>query len=341
VQAVTANKAAAVARSAAARLAAMVEPDGRFTYRYFRDDPSFVNTMYSEVRHVAAVWALIDFERQGWAIPGLAEAIDRAAGFMTASLFRPYGSADALCVHDEGFIKLAGSAVGVAASIRLHRRSGDADHLDRAARLARYVELQRLPDGDFVQVRTAGPISEPHPLRAEPFMGQGVFALALAAEATGESRWLDQALDSARKLAGRGHGIGALAHWMAYALEALVCIRREPWLVDYGARMARSMIDDEASRRDGTSTPIACQTEGLLAYARLRAALGGDADPSVEAVMKRIAGNLRRQLAFHDPSGGFVHSHDKQEVRIDYVMHNGLGFLGYARLAAGSRGGRR
>jgi len=61
----------------------------------------------------------------------------------------------------------------------------------------------------------------------------------------------------------------------------------------------------------------------------LRAA--GD-EGAAARLLKRVAGNLRRQLRFYDASGAFVHSHAKPEVRIDYIMHNAIGFLGYARL---------
>jgi hypothetical protein len=322
----------AVARAGTARLAAMVEPDGRFLYRYFPDDPSFVNIHYGEVRHVAAVWGLIDFEREGWAIPGLAGAIDRAADFMIKRLFRPYGGTDTLCVIDEGFVKLGGSAMGVAASLALYARSGDAAHIERAVRLVRFVESQRLPNGEFVQILVPGPISKPHPLRAAEFTGQPVLALALAAEATGEGRWLDIALDSTGKLAARNHGVGSLTHWMEYALEALVRIHREEWLIDYAARLAAWMLSDEATRRGREATPLACQTEGLLAYARILSALGEERDPGLAVVLRRVADNLRRQLRFFEADGGFLRSRELREVRIDYIMHNVLGFLGYARL---------
>jgi hypothetical protein len=332
VQIVTPAKAAAVARAATARLAAMVEPDGRFLYRYYPDNPAFVNDRYGEVRHVASVWAMIDFEREGWPIAGLSEAIDRAADFMHKRLFRPYGATDTLCVIDEGFVKLGGSAMGVAAELALYGRSGDPTLLERADRLARFVESQSLDNGEFVQVRIPGPLSAPHPMRAAEFTGQPVLALALMAETTGEGRWLDLALKQTAKLAERGHGVGSMTHWMVYALEVMVRIRRQQWLIDYAARLAAWMLSDEATRRSREATPLACQTEGLLAYARILDALGEDGEPSLDDVLKQIGRNLRRQLRFFHTDGGFFRSLDVREVRIDYIDHHVIGFLGYARL---------
>ena len=132
MQIVTPAKAMAVARAGIARLVAMVQPDGRFIYRYFPDDPSFNNVHYGEVRHVVAVWALVDYEREGLPIEGLSEAIDRAADFMHQRLFRAYGATDTLCVIDEGFVKLGGSAMGVAAELALFERTGDPALVARA-----------------------------------------------------------------------------------------------------------------------------------------------------------------------------------------------------------------
>ena len=337
MQLVTPAKATAVARAGTAKLAAMVRPDGSFVYRYLIDNPDATDAKYGEVRHIGAVFALIDFEREGWPIPGLGAAIDRAAGFMVNRLFQTYGKTDMLCVVDEGYVKLGGSALGVAASLALFARSGDASHLERTVRLARFVELQRLPSGEFVQVVVPGKVSTRHPMRAEEYTGQPILALALAAEATGETRWLDIALDSTRKLAARDHGKTLLVHWMAYALEALIRIHREPWLVDYAARLAGWMLADKAIPLGREATPLACQTEGLLAYARMLDALGEEGDPSLDVVLKRVGNNLRRQLRFFQPDGGFLRSLEVREVRIDYLMHHVIGFLSYARTYARAR----
>ena len=141
-----------------------------------------------------------------------------------------------------------------------------------------------------------------------------MLALALMSEATGDDYWLDIAHQHTAKLAARGHGIGSLTHWMVYALEAMVRVRREPWLIDYAARLAAWMLTDEATRQSREATPLACQTEGLLAYARMLVALGEDGDPSLDAVLKQVGRNLRRQMRFFHTDGGFFRSLDIREV---------------------------
>ena len=253
---------------------------------------------------------------------------------MVAKIFRPFGATDTLCVVDEGFIKLGGSAQGVAASLRLYRRSGDLAHVERAVRLARFIVLQRRPDGDFDHILIPGPIAKQHPTRADLFTGQALFALALLSEPTGDPSWRKLALDSMDQLAKRDFAIGTQAHWMLYALEVLLRFHQDQQLLDYATRLIAAMVADEAVRESSESTPLACQTEALVVYARiLRTSPDGERDAAASTVA-RIQQNLRRQLRFYHPSGAFLHSIEKPEVRIDYIMHNVIGFLGYARLAA-------
>jgi len=334
---ITPTRAMAVARAGAVRLAAMVQADGRFLYRYMLPDPTITDTAYSEVRHVGAVWALIDVEVSEPSLPDLSTAIDRAAAYMVAKIFRPFGGTDTLCVVDEGFIKLGGSALGVAASLSLYRRSGDREHLERAVRLARFIVLQRRADGDFLHILIPGPIAKPHPTRADLFTGQAMFALALLSEATGDPSWRELAVDSMDQLAKRDFAVGTQAQWMLYALEVLLRLRRDERLLAYAARLVEAMLADVSIRQSPESTPLACQTEALIVYVRiLRSSLVEGGDPAV-STMARIRQNLRRQLRFFDPSGAFIQSLERPEVRIDYIMHNVIGFMGYASLRSPSQ----
>ena len=70
--------------------------------------------------------------------------------------------------------------------------------------------------------------------------------------------------------------------------------------------------------------------QGLLLFYRLAASAGDD----YSEALKHVRRNLRRQLKFHDRSGAFVRSLQMPEVRIDYIVHNVIGFLGYYRFAS-------
>ena len=293
-------------------------------------DPTIRDAVYSNARHLGALWAMLDWESEpGWT-EVLADAIERAAHFAASSIIVPFGGTGDLCVLDEGVIKLGGPALGVGAFAALYRRSADPAHLDRALRLGRYIARQRRPDGDFAHIVIPGRIAREHPTRADMLTGQAVLALALLGEASGDASWTEMAFDSATKLEGQNHGVASGSHWMLYALEALYGDRPERWLLDYAERIANGLAATQWSAASH-STPIACATEGLLAFARMLPS----GSPVRAETLKAIRRNLRHQLKFYDRGGAFVRSLDMPEVRIDYIMHNVIGFLGYARLEAG------
>jgi hypothetical protein len=328
--AVTPDRARVVARAAAARLAAMIGPDGRFVYRYALNDPTFTSRIYSDGRHVVAVWGLAAVADDMHDVAGFEAALERAARAMAEHLFRAYGGSGALCVLDEGLIKLGGSALGVAAEALLQRRSPDAGRSDRIVRLARYVVSQRESDGDFLPMRVPGPMPRPHPLRDDLTPGQAVLALAVATQATGDESYVGLATDSVDRFAARDYLVGRLAHWMLYAIEALARVASDDAHLAYAGRLAAGI---EAMSLPDESIPIACASEGLLAYARTLRARGGR-EGEVASIMERVEANLRRQLRFFHPSGAFVMSTAKHEVRIDTIMHNLLAFHGWAALSS-------
>jgi hypothetical protein len=102
-------------------------------------------------------------------------------------------------------------------------------------------------------------------------------------------------------------------------------------MLDYGARLTAAALANPEMTESRESTPIACVTEGLLAYARLLDTAGNT--EAAAAAIARAGMLLGRQLRFFHPSGAFVASVERPEVRIDYITHNLLGFMGYARLA--------
>jgi hypothetical protein len=321
------RRAEAVARKAAKHLAELVKPDGSFVYRYVLADPSITDSAYSTIRHIGAAWALLLAADD---MPEIGEAAGRATRFMAERIFRPYGRTNALCVLDEGFIKLGGSALGVVACLAMLMRSGDGAYLERAVRLADHIVSQRASDGEFVQIRRPDPLAPPHPRRGENFAGQPIMALALIGEATGEEKYLGLAYSSAEQLARRGFGVGTVAHWTLYALEALARIRPEPWMFDFAEKLHATAFADRAITEAEESTPIACLTEGALAYARMLNAAGRT--EAAGAALANAGELLSRQLRFFHPSGAFFASVGRQEVQIDIIRHNLLGFLGYAAL---------
>jgi hypothetical protein len=246
---------------------------------------------------------------------------------MAERIFRRYGNTDSLCVVDEGLIKLGGSALGIVAENAL-ADPGDDPPRARISGLAKYVVSQREPDGSFLPARVPGGLPRPHPLRDAFSTGQAIMGLAVASQATNDPAYLALAIDSLDRLAARDYLVGTAAHCMLYAIEAVERTTPSDARRAYARRLALGILQADLPDE---SIPIACASEGLLAYARMLHAQSG-ADEAVREVLARVEVNLRRQARFFHPSGAFVTSAAKHEVRIDTVMHNLLGFLGWARL---------
>lgn len=324
---ITPIKCRVVAHRSAARLVAMVGEEGRFLYRYPLGRPEITDAAYSKARHLAALLALLEAEHRLGPLPGADEAIRRSADFVRDKIVEPAPTADALRVVEDGYAKLGAASLAIVVATGLARHTGEAAWLDRAVRLARYVVGQRREGGDFIHLRDH-PAGTPSPRRSDFYTGQALCGLAVLSNATGDQSWASAALESVAKL----NAVGALKanQWTLYALEALHVSVPDEWLERIAAAHATAILEDESYRKIQESTPVACATEGLLAYLRLaRRSRAEAADRLVIAATNRVRQNLRLQLRYYDLNGAFVHSAARQEVRIDYIAHNLFGFLGY------------
>jgi hypothetical protein len=152
-------------------------------------------------------------------------------------------------------------------------------------------------------------------------------------EATGERHWLEVALEIEEGLARKDYGVPFQSHWCLYALELLQSHFAVP-LHDRHAKMIACHIlehpDYRATRR---STPVACRSEGLLAFLRMKRAAGDGSDRALIAeCLSVVRDNLALQLAHRYDDGSFKRGGADQrdtEVRIDYIQHNISAFLYY------------
>lgn len=150
-------------------------------------------------------------------------------------------------------------------------------------------------------------------------------------ERTGDSRLLEAALRGMKFLDTANYGVQTLSHWMLYALEKLYQHAPNPQLLLYAERIASRILADTSYRKAGLSTPIACRTEGLLAYDRLLGRAGRTSSDSVRTeVMRQVRQNLSLVLKFRTKDGAFVEGDKKPEVRIDFIFHPGRACLAYA-----------
>jgi len=114
-------------------------------------------------------------------------------------------------------------------------------------------------------------------------------------------------------------------HWMLQALEALAIINpsRKEWAIGYAKEIVFQILNNPVYM--GKVCPMACRSEGLIAYYHLT----DDADLKAQAWAK-VGELLDEQIKFQNTTnpmllGAFV---DKT-ARIDFTQHNVSAFLRY------------
>jgi hypothetical protein len=332
---VTPDMARRVSADCVQALCRLLQPDGRFIYRYRLDEPKSEDKHYSSVRHIGAVWYLLEADSALGPLDGARDAAVKAGEHMIEHFLVPYLGNQALAVLSEGFAKLGGSGLAISALCRLYDATGDARYLDLAGQSAAFVLAQQQDTGDLVQVRQY-PLGVVHPARDAFQAGQAVMGLMCLYEQTGEQKLLDAVLKSVKFLDTASYGVRTFSHWMLYGLDKVYGHVPNPAIAAYAERIASRMLEDTSYRKAGLSTPIACRTEGLLAYDRLLGNAGIEpSDARRTNIMRHIRQNLSAVLKFRADGGVFIEGYKKPEVRIDFIFHPGRAFLAYA-LQAGN-----
>ena len=330
---VTPENAKSVARDAASALARMVKPEGRFIYRYMRSEPQKTDALYSPIRHIAAVWFMLEAVRLLGNLDGIRAAALRTGDQIVAEFLFPFAGKNMLCVLDEGLSKLGGAGLAVSTFCAMNDVTGDSRYLHLAERLSRFVLSQRQDNGDFIHIRNY-PLSTIHPTRSNFCTGQALLGLLTLFKRTGEVALLDAANHSIAYLGKRNYGVAINSHWMLYALEAHFAVKPTAETLQYASRIAAGIVNGTDYRKSGQLTAIACRTEGLLAFGRMLKQHGRNGfTPSLDECLRQVRLNLTQLLKFRSADGAFVETLLKPEVRIDYIQHAGLSFLGYGLLA--------
>lgn len=330
---VTPEFARSVGKDAASALARMVKHGGRFTYRYVPSEPRKDDALYSPIRHIAAVWFMLEADRALGPIDEVRTAALRAGDQIVAEFLTPFAGQDMLCVLDEGLIKLGGAGLAVTTLCAMHDVTGEERYVRLAERLSRFILSQRQENGDFIHIRNY-PLSTVHPTRSNFCTGQALLGLLTLFNRNGDAALLDAAGHSIAYLAKRNYGVAINSHWMLYALEAHFAAQPSAETLNYASRIAAGIVSNADYRKGGHLSAIACRTEGLLAYCRmLRQQSRGDVTPSLDECLRQVRLNLTQLLRFSSDGGAFVENLQKPEVRIDYIQHAGMSFLGYGVLA--------
>ena len=321
-----------VANAGAARLAELTGKNGRFLYRY-KPGESEESSGYNLLRHCGTIWAMTEVSNRLGPLRPVIKAATRAMDRLIERNIMPYRSAPARCLMGRDNVKLGGGGLAILALVELAEARHVDHYIELASGLGEYILLQRKADGDFVHKRNYW-TDEPKSFVSEYYTGEALFGLLRLYHATGERRWYEEAKISELRLAERDYGVVQQSHWMLYALEQFHRIDPQPVYLEHARRIVDDILRSPAYRETYRSTPIACRSEGLLAYVRLCQQLPKSATiaTEIEACLAVVRENLQLQLGYRLPDGGFIRGGGSNEVRIDYIQHNISSFLAYGMM---------
>lgn len=320
-----------VARTGTAYLAGLVDADGKFKYR-FNHATGKPAKDYNIVRHCGTLWAMLNVQRSIGAGDEIVPAARRASAHLIDTCLRFHRDIDAVTICTENRISLGANALGILALLGLGEITGDALIQRTTEKIGEFILANRRDDGEFIHrlYFESGRISGYH---NQYYTGEGLLALLALFETTGDERWLDAVVERENALCREDYGVTNQSHWMLYALDKLSRYRKDKAYYDHAAKIARHILDHPDYREWNRCTPIACRSEGLLAFLRMTRD-GGAGKKLRDACLSVTRGNLNLQLGFRRADGAFVGGGDKtkeryEEMRIDYVAHNTMAFLRY------------
>jgi hypothetical protein len=328
---ITADLAARSAKLGAGVLCKLVLEDGKFIYRYRAASGPKAGQKYNALRHCGSAWAMLDVIHQD-SNTQILQSAERAVEYMIRNFLFPGSDGNQLCVVDDGVTKIGGNGLALLAIAELFGLIKDEKLLNLARKLGLYIVSEQRSDGDFVHSRDYATQKERN-FRSDYYTGEALFGLLRLFEVSGEKRWLECSIESASKLFELGYGVSAQSHWMLYALERLYYATGWQIFHEHAQQIAEHIVLFPHYRNDNRSTPIACRTEGLLAYARMLKRSGvRNIFPDASTCLREIRKNLGMQIKFQTPAGEFIRGGGSDEVRIDYIQHNISSFISYSRL---------
>lgn len=313
-------------------LAGLVREDGSFLYRYDSQSRE-PKEGYNILRHSGAIWALLDAFHDS-RDERLLMAARRAVHYLLASSLRFYRSYSNVCICENNTIKLGGNALAALALLSVFEMTRERLLLTLAEQLCQFMLDQRREHGDLVHKRyfESGKISA---FKSMYYTGEALLAILTLYRQTGDSRWLEAAIEIEEPLAAENYGVKEQSHWMLYALDLLNRFSPNPVYSRHAVAIATDILDNPEYLESNRSTPIACRSEGLLAFLRQQPSADGDDASLRSRCLEQVERNLEMQMTFRLDDGAFIRGgkdHRHHEVRIDYIQHNISSLLHRARL---------
>ena len=324
-----------VALLGAEQLASLTFASGRFKYRYDAETGQR-HKGYNVLRHCGAIWSMLDVNESKLTKTEVGEASARATVYLQNEFVRFFKRQDRLCILEDNSVKLGGIGLAILAMLAQNKNAPDQILTITIERLGQYILADQDDDGDFIHKRffKSEKVSA---FRSGYYTGEALLALLALYESTKDKVWLDAVIKCEDYLCPQNYGVAEQSHWMLYALEKLCIHQPNDEYYKHSCDIARHILDHPAYRESGRSTPLACRSEGLLAFLRTTPTSKAVEDENLrERCLEVVKENLALQIEFRTADGAFIRGGGDRrhnEVRIDYTQHNISSFLQYSRLA--------
>jgi hypothetical protein len=351
----------AAARLGAEYLVRIMNPEGRYVYLYHpvadRDD-----SQYGWLRHAGTTYALLEAYEE-FHVDAYLEHAERALRYLGAHLRDAPSSQGkyALDTNDEEQQKVGGAGLALLAFAKDAAVTGKRTNLETMRALARFIMKQQYEDGHF---RANADVEHDDPtvkkLKREPvyYPGEAVLSLIRLYAIDAQEAYLDSARRGADYVvhfrdADVPEDRQEHDHWMAYALNDLYRVTKDPAYLDHAFKIARAIQkkqhgaagapapDWAGTFYEGQTTPGATRVEAYDAQIAL-SRFAGKPDEWILGPARAVASSMLGQQFNADNDywlpnpakarGGVRESLFVHDVRIDYVQHAMSAWLHLARI---------
>lgn len=343
-------------------LARVVNDNGRFIYVLDPRSGYSAATDYSLLRHIGAVYAMME-AYQVAPDPRLLAAAQRSIGYMLR-FAKPlqYMGRDMVCIVEDTDAKIGGNGLALVALSEYTTVTGDRQFLPLMRKLAEFPLAVQDEQGQFTVHTMEFDTQRNTHFVSSYYEGEAILGLLRLYRHDPDPRWLDAAERSARwiiHVRDDGATIDSIVrdHWLSYALNELHRLRPGDDLLIQARRIAEAMIADQVREADdpkwigGFHRPphvggAATKIEGLTSlYALLRDYPSPGDENLKRQMLETIDLGVQWLLSWQyeakdDPTvsgggihiGGFAHSVTNPTIRIDNVQHSLSGILAYWRI---------
>lgn len=331
--------------------------NGRFNYLYRPHRLS--NAMdYNILRHAGSVYALFEYYeyfKDDTILPSAMQGLN----YLLKTLI-PSPDVDGLCIAEEGFVKLGGTALACIALAKYIKATGNTSKLDILLKMGSHLLSMQKNNGRFKPQKYFYLTSVSTDFESIYYPGETILAFLRIYQIHKDPKWLEAATKGATWLITvRDKGVAEVDlphdHWLLYGLNELYQEKPEALFLEHTLKICSSIFSKQITKdhrpdwiggfyNPPRSTPASTRGEGLSAAYCLLKNLEHHKNFSekiLDSYQKIILFQYGMQympessLYFLEPYQviGAVHtSHTQAEIRIDFVQHALSSFIGYYKI---------